>query len=287
MAASSSRATSIDELLRNAELQHALYMRSMRDLYEALLPTKHPESPSSGAVGGGQSPGLLPRFTLPASSAAGAGGSEPIQPMSLLRPRRYTNDQVDPRRLSTGIVVKHVPASLYDDSSDDDNSSNGAAPSQQNFMALLPLGVPGQKEKAGGPKQRHLPTESFTVDQLVKYLKTTDFSEGTQIALHSLYQTRDALDVGNIFEEREDEEYVSATYEVYDVVGRDGTIEPRHHVLDPNSDQPLQISNVWDTIKVCHRHPASNVNCDGRAIFLTHGQEVNTIAEQRVLGRMT
>lgn len=248
----------MEELLRHAETLHAQYIRTMRQIYESLHPQRvgdgssgnDPESPGIG----GQSPALIPRFTLPPGCDAGG----PMQPVSP-RPRRYTNDNVDAGRLSGFVASKHVPASLYDyESSDDDHSTSGAA---SNFIALLPL---GPRDRSRDPKLRYLPSEEFTVEQLVQYLKSTEFSEGSQIALHTLYHTRDSLEVDNIFDEREDEAFYCPTYEVYDVVGREGAVQPRHRILDPQRDQLLQMSEVWDTIKA-----------------------VNTVGDQKAMGRIT
>lgn len=237
---------SIDDLIRDAEAQHAQYLRTMRELHEAM---------SSGGGGGGERgenrsvDGQSPR--LQAVSRIMTSGSDFQGMAGPPRARRFTNDMAaaENRRLSGLAGRPHVAAaaSVWDGETSDEDDV--AEPLALNVLPLLPPPAAGSND--GGRttvrKIGPLPSESFSDAQLVQYLKTAEFGEGTQIALGNLYKTREDLDVQTIFEAREDEEDVSATYEVYDVLAKDNVIEARHKRI---GDEVLPMSVVWETIKV-------------------------------------
>lgn len=141
--------------------------------------------------------------------------------------------------------MKNTPASLQSldiDTSDDEDTPH-LTPSQ------FALGMSYDDRIC--VQQTLTPYSSSDYDLLL-YLRSAEFGEAASIALDDVYQRRGEIDLPNMwnmFDERHDKIYDSATYEVYEI-GRDGNAEPMHAAGDNDTDMILDSRTVWDTIKV-------------------------------------
>ncbi|KAK6065700.1 CorA Mg2+ transport-like protein [Seiridium cupressi] len=218
-----------EELLRRVEEQHARYLRSLREFHDALADHSTDERSMSA-----HTPPMKPL------SIASTFVSE-LSPFSAdvgRRPRRLTNELGDRRPL----VLKNTPASLLSvdiESSDDED------------LHHLPLPQMASEMPAGISVQQSLPAYTFHDDDLYCYLKQSQFSEATQIALDDVYRRRDELESQSMFQffnDQHDKLYDSAAYGVYDI-GKNGSINPKHQAEDNDAELILDAKTVWDTVK--------------------------------------
>ncbi|KAI1853791.1 hypothetical protein JX265_003875 [Neoarthrinium moseri] len=226
-----------DDLLRQAEEQHARYLRTLRELFDSTSGSATEERNMAAYT-----PPLRPlQVNAPLSVASTfAGDLTPLAGGSSRRPRRLTNETGERRPFG----LKHTPASLqnYDMDSSDEDEFHPLPPSQ------VTTGLPPDDLIC---VQQPLRQTIFDERDLLVHLQSAERSEGVKIALDDVYERREELTMPTMFQvfnDRHDKLYDSATYEVYEV-GKDGAAERKHDVEDNDTDLILDARTVWDTVK--------------------------------------
>lgn len=219
-----------EEHLRRVEEQHARYLRTLRELHETLA-NNTPEEHAMTA----HTPPMKPLFV----ASTFVSELRPLSAEGIRRPRRLTNELADRRAL------KNTPASLLslDVDSSDDEDLYQLPPAQMATGAAVDDGI---------CVQQPLKEYAFRDFDLYYYLKESQFTEATQIALDDVYRRRDELELQSLFglfNDQHDKLYDSAAYEVYDV-GKDGSATPKHSAKDNDENLILDARTVWDTVKV-------------------------------------
>lgn len=259
---------SLEEHIRLAEHHAEQYHKSIRAIHAVLLAgIGGPASGSArmertGSSDGAPSPamraisfndpGLRPVHpaTFPSDSS--------LSPSSgVKRPRRLTNETLDPRRVSALALDKtHRPSSVFDQELEDDDAFSATG---DDFLPLLPGPQLAQRViEAHIPcVQKALSPCSFADGQFVDYLRHIDKkkrenTDAVTAALGEMWEKRSDMNNVNVFQDyakRKEDLYVQGTYEVYDI-SREGLVIGAPERRANQDESGLDAMGLWDKIKV-------------------------------------
>jgi hypothetical protein len=278
---------SADELLRSVEKYQDLYLRSLRGLHEALA--TNTTAPTSRDARSSEAVFATPPMR-PVTLSSPALSNDPTFQTQIQR-RRSTLENIErPSRFSLGDT-RHFPASIH-------SISEGDTAIEGDVVFIPLLDLPGSRgvSSEGVPQtqkrqRRCLDQAAFTDDQLLQYLRHTEFTGGTHMAMLELMERRGDMDHSASFQafaayEKEPENYVPATCEVYEI-DKDNKVElvgpvPETRLtgtgVGHSHSQVVDAPTVWNVIKVTTFQSMTELD-------LINAQDVNPGGQ--AVGRMT